>query len=438
MSSILPVATSNSPSRIAIGIVDPGREVNYNPIFELLKSKDMLASVCIYNPWGPQAKPDIVLASDEWCSEYSVKLLQAQNQKIPTLHIVDGIVKWGNIWTNPRSLSEDEGMPMFQPILADRIACIGSFQARIFSSWGQTKKLALTGLPRFDKYISHFQAHQKLSHLRATPDNNNNPKILIIVANQPGYTADQVSKARQSFYDLNHYFSQASICQQFNVVWRYGPRSPTLLPPDLCGTIENDTSLYEALSTSDYVIASPSTAVLEAMSMDIPTCIIEYSSLPEFVHSAWMIRSSLTMDQEFRLLLKSSENRMNYQRYLLHDQMRMDGLATPRVCTLIQDMISLAKRCAQTGEHPDYSILRVDSPDFSCIQPYAYNPELLFPAHPLFARSDFDSIISELGHYKLRLKQLERRPTTNFLSFPMRRVRNLFARLLKLLSTESS
>jgi hypothetical protein len=406
-------------------------------VFELLEANDMLASVCTYNPYDSQAKPDIVLASDEWCSEYSVKLLQAKDQKIPTLHIVDGIVKWGNVWTNPRSLSEDVGMPMFQPILADRIACIGSLQARIFSSWGQTRKLALTGLPRFDKYVSHFHAHQRFSHLRSSSVINNNPKILIIVANQPGYTVNQISQARQSFHDLNHYLSQAGICSQFNVVWRYGPRSPSLLPADLCGTVENETSLYEVLASTDYVIASPSTAVLEAMSMDIPTCIIDYSNLPEFVHAAWMIRSYSTIDQEFRSLIKSSENRMNYQRYLLHDQMRMDGLATPRVCALIQNMTSLARRCVQTGEQPDFSKLRVDPQDFTCTQPYAYNPELLFPAHPLFRRSEYDSHMCELGHLKLRLKQLECRSNNNLLSFVRRKVRNLLARLFKLSSQAS-
>jgi hypothetical protein len=419
------------PNRIAIGIVDPGREINYYPVFEFLEANGLLASVTIYNPYDTQPKPDIVLASDEWCSEYSVKLLHAKVQKLPTLHIADGIVKWGNVWTNPRSLSEDAGMPMFQPILADRIACIGSFQARIFSSWGQTKKLALTGLPRFDKFISHFHSLQRLDKRSSFRADISNPKILIIVANQPGYTDDEISKARQSFHDLNLYLSQDLNCRHLNVVWRYGPRSPKVLPADLFGIVENDTSLFEALASSDYVIASPSTAALEAMSMDIPTCLIDYSGLPEFVHAAWVIRSKSTIDQEFCSLIKAPENRMNYQRFLLHDQIRMDGLATPRVCTLMQNMISLAESCLQQGVQPDFSRLRVDSPDFSYIQPYAYNPDLLFPAHPLFARSDVESLKCELGHLRLRLNQVESSPNTKLFSLFKLKARRFFSRLLK-------
>ena len=418
-------------NKIAIGIVDPGREVHYHSIFEYLEANGKLASVSTYNPYNTQAKPDIVLTSDEWYSEYSVKLLQAKVQDIPTLHIADGIVKWGNVWTNPRSLSEDVGMPMFQPILADRIACIGSFQARLLSSLGQTKKLALTGLPRFDKLISHFQSFQILEKSSAFSADISNPKILIIVANQPGYTNDQISKARQSFHDLNLYFAQSLNCRHLKVVWRYGPRSPSFLPADLYGSIENDSSLFDALSSSDYVIASPSTAALEAMSMDIPTCLIDYSGLPEFVHAAWIIRSKSTIDKEFCSLIKAPENRMNYQRFLLHDQMRMDGLATPRVCTLMQNMISLAKSCLQQGVQPDYSSLGVDSPDFSYLQPYAYKPELLFPAHPLFARSDIDCLKCELGHLRLRLSQVETRASSNLLSHLRLSSRKFLSRLRK-------
>lgn len=167
MSSIDRLVASTQLSPISVGIVDPGREAHYIPVLEFLESKDMLASVSTYTPCDLQVRPDIVLASDEWCPEYSLKLVQAKDQGIPTLHIADGVVKWGNVWSNPRSLSENSGMPLFQPILADRIACIGPLQARIFSSWGQAKKVALTGLPRLDNYSFPLSCSTKITAFEA-------------------------------------------------------------------------------------------------------------------------------------------------------------------------------------------------------------------------------------------------------------------------------
>lgn len=208
--------------------------------------------------------------------------------------------------------------------------------------------------------------------MKLSPACKTNPKLLVIIANQPGYTPNQLANARQSFCDLNNYLARSRRFENLNVSWRFGPRSPNILPEDLYGSVENEIPLFEALKSTDYVIASPSTAVLEAMSMDIPTCIIEYSNLPDFVQAAWMIRSGSSIDQEFDSLIQSPENRIVYQRYLLHDQMRIDSLATPRVCSLIQDMICLSNKSVQIGVKVDYSKIRVCHPDFSCVQPYSY------------------------------------------------------------------
>jgi hypothetical protein len=403
--------SENQAARIHVAIADPGREDNYLDIFEYLEENRILSSISTYSSNTRRSRPDILLASDEWCSEYSVKILEAKRNGIPVLHIVDGIVKWGNVWENPRSQNEAAGMPMFQPILADKIACIGSSQARLFCSWGQASKVAVTGLPRFDRYARIFNDINTTSPSK-TPCTNLKRTILVIVANKPGYVESQVALARKSLDDLNSTLSQINILNKYCIIWRYGPRSPEVLPSSLHGSVENTGTLFDALAKADFVISSPSTATLEAMSMDIPTCIIDYLNKPEFIQAAWSIRSNNEMREVIESLLNSEENRMTYQRYLLHDQMRLDGLATPRVFALMQKMISISKASLMKGLKPDYSKIDTDPFCYSSLVPYSYHPEFLFPAHSLFVRSDTDELKAELGHLRLRVQQLENQITS--------------------------
>lgn len=398
--------SENHIARIHIAIEDPAREDNYHEIFKYLEEKGTLFSISTFSSDTRGSRPDILLVSDEYCSKYSVKILEAKRNKIPVLHIVDGIVKWGNLWENPRSQNEAAGMPMFQPILADKIACIGSSQARLFCSLGQASKVAVTGLPRFDRYARIFN-DINIRSLRQARRTKMKGTILVIVANKPGYVDSQVALARKSLEDLNSTLSQINILNRYCVIWRCGRRSSEVLPSKLHGSVQNTGTLFDALGKADFVISSPSTSVLEAMSMDIPTCIIDYQNKPEFIQAAWSIKSRTEMRQVIESLLNSEENRMIYQRYLLHDQMRLDGLATPRVYTLMQRMLSISKTSLNNGLKPDYSKVVADSFHYSSLTPYSYSPELLFPAHSLFARSDTDELKAELGHFRIRVQQLE-------------------------------
>lgn len=394
-----------------VAIVDPQREEHYNTLFDYLEKEGLLTGIGMYQESRNSSEFDIVLTSDEWNCKSSTLITEAKRNGIPTLHIADGIVKWGNVWENPRSQDQDTGMPLFQPILSDRIACLGSFQARLFSSWGQHEKIALTGLPRFDNYVKFFHSHESTSQLRASRFKNQVPNILVIVANKPGYTDEHVKLAGQALADLNSFFINYSNDHPIHVTWRHGPRSPHILPTDIYGHIDKSGQpLLEALKFADVVVASPSTAVLEAMSMNIPTCIIDYLNSPEFLQAAWMIRSKFAIKDEMQSLLRAEERRLLFQRYLLHDQMRMDGPASPRVAKLMQQLISTSKISRENNCRPCYSGITIDSPDYRHLYPYFYSSDLLFPAHPLFARNDVDLINCEVGQLRLFLKELQPPP----------------------------
>jgi hypothetical protein len=101
-----------------------------------------------------------------------------------------------------------------------------------------------------------------------------------------------MDRARQSYLDLNEFLKQAVYNYNLKITWRGGPRSPDEMPAEIVGSIDQGKcSLFEALENGDFVISSPSTATLEAMSMEIPTCILDYSGSHELLHAAWVIRS---------------------------------------------------------------------------------------------------------------------------------------------------
>ena len=93
---------------------------------------------------------DLAMISDEFYSLITNQLVRLREAGVPTLHVLDGIVEWRNTWENPRSATESDGMPLFQPILADKVACFGKAQARILESWGNLGKCEVVGAPRLD------------------------------------------------------------------------------------------------------------------------------------------------------------------------------------------------------------------------------------------------------------------------------------------------
>ena len=394
------------PRKMKVGIVDPDRSVHYETLLEYLERQSLLLSISKYKPYKDSKNYDIVLTSDEWFNKSSVLIAEAKLQGIPTLHIADGITKWGNVWENPRSKDDESGLPMFQPILADKIACIGPSQARLFCSWGQSQKVEVTGLPRFDHYVNKWLTNpinQVQGH-----NHHGASTLAIIIANQPGYTDLDIEKCKRSLIALNNFLSTNDISSKLKVTWRVGATSPDILPTPLTGIIDKDEyPIISLLANSDFVIASPSTAVLEAMSMDIPTCIIDFLNKPEFLQAAWNIRSEEFMHQELLSLFSMDERRMLFQRYLLHDQMRLDAAASPRIAELMQAMTNIAHLNLAQGRKVEFPDSMVSLASYQGSYCYPYKPQELFPAHPIFSRSDTDVLACEFGHLRMHCKNLE-------------------------------
>jgi hypothetical protein len=139
------------------------------------------------------------------------------------------------------------------------------------------------------------------------------------------------------------------------------------------------------------------------MARQIPTCIVDYTNSPAYLHAGWRITSKDHIKDEIESMASNNFRRMAFQRYLLHDQLRIDSPAAPRVAKLIIDMIRISKLAKEQKSNISYPRFMTEE----C----AYHSELtwdssgLFPAHPIFTRSKSDEIKAELGHLRLMLKQ---------------------------------
>ncbi|MDA1315296.1 MAG: hypothetical protein O2968_18350 [Acidobacteria bacterium] len=103
--------------------------------------------------WDPRrmlsASPDLVLCVNDVHYGVSRCLDAARMTGIPSVVLQDGVLEWRCQYENPQ-LGAGGGAPQHQPVLADKIACIGPSSARHIASWGNASKVEVTGMPRLD------------------------------------------------------------------------------------------------------------------------------------------------------------------------------------------------------------------------------------------------------------------------------------------------
>ena len=81
------------------------------------------------------AEPDIVVCVNDHSYEVAQCLLAARGAGIPSLVVQDGILEWRCQYENPR-FGAGGAAPQHQPVMADKIACIGAQSARQIAAWG--------------------------------------------------------------------------------------------------------------------------------------------------------------------------------------------------------------------------------------------------------------------------------------------------------------
>ena len=295
-------------------------------------------------PSSPE-EVDIVLLSDEYYFNTSGKLYKYKSAGIPILHLIDGVLEWRNVWDNPRSTQdEDTGMPLFQSVIADKIALMGDSQKRILEGWNNQGKCEITGSLRLEQKLTVTDT--------STPGAN---KLLVATANTVGFTKEQETATIQALNDLNDFFQTQP---HLKVTWRVSPAIANLVGFTFQNTF-GEVALEKQLAEVNAVISFPSTVLVEAMIFNKPVCIVDYTRSPQWLSSVWYIFSKDHISATIFDLLQPPKEKIQYQTVLTKDLCDMSESPLKRISKVIDVMVHTFKTAKSRGEKPQlpYSIL---------------------------------------------------------------------------------
>jgi hypothetical protein len=350
---------------------------------------------------------DLAIFFSEHFDRFRHAIACLKQRNVATLYLIDGVLEWRNAWENR---PEEPACPFtMRPILCHKAACIGLSQARVLDSWGNREKLEIVGIPRFDR----------LRGLTKRQPSGGNFRVLVMTAKVPGFTSEQMKRTRQSLLDLKHWFEEENKQRQrfpdrnVEVIWR--------LTAGLAGEIEVENRLSEITGTElldqllqvDAVISTPSTAMLEAMLLDLPVASLDYHQCPSYLQNTWTITHRETISQIMRELADPPEAKMFFQRNQLKDQLALDPqnrspespTATDRLIQLVRSMQEIAAKQIESGEPLDFParVLPLLTGD-----PIEFDHQRLFPYYSEFSENDIRVTQVELAQARREIEHLHR------------------------------
>jgi hypothetical protein len=347
--------------------------------------------------WVPEKllehRADIVVCVNDFYYDVARCLDAARGHGIPSLVLQDGILEWRCQYENPR-FGAGGGAPQHQPVIADKIACIGNQSARQIAAWGNCAKVEVTGMPRLDALLER--------RVQAIPCPGH--RVLVMTAKKPWFTPAHQELIVRSLLDVKAYLGSLP---GIETVWRVTKNLGDMLGVENRLQELGAGELASVLSGVDAVISTPSTALLETMLMGKPVAALDYPNVPRFVPTAWTISAPEHIPPVVAELLDPPANKLAFQRDCLEDCLRCDGPAAPRVANLIVKMVCCAREARLAGRP-------------LCLEPdllgngTAYAPDhavslaALYPENPVFQERDIEALQVRLvraEHENARLKE---------------------------------
>ncbi|MCZ4694011.1 hypothetical protein DWB61_03090 [Ancylomarina euxinus] len=278
-----------------------------------------------------EEKPDLVIIPDEhWCELGNI-VATCKAHGILTLQLMDGILEWRRTWDYGSNGHRINGIlnPLNQPAFAHKIACLGFKDFRLLESWGNHGKCEIVGMPR----LRNIQGlRTDFSHL-----DKKKGKILVCTAKTPAFTIEQERKTIESLKDLRDFFKERN---DVEIVWRLSGDLSEKLNIKNTLTDLNGLEIHRIIQEVDSVITTPSTTLLEAMVLKTPVALLDYHNLPHYFESAWIISSQNHILNVFEELMNPPVVKLDYQEFLLNDQLFQHEDATTRLLLLIESMIN--------------------------------------------------------------------------------------------------
>lgn len=347
--------------------------------------------------WDPKAllqhQPDLVLCVNDWPYEVAQCLDAVRDSRIPSLVLQDGILEWRCQYENPL-FGAGGGAPQHQPVLADKIACLGNQSARQIATWGNAHKVEVSGMPRLDYLLGHDFPSPKRPGSR----------ILIMTAKSAGFTDEQKAITLQSLRDVKAYLEGLQGVEQ---VWRIGRSLAEALGVENRFRAVSSQELVSVLQEVDAVVTTPSTAMLEAMILRRPVAALDYHNVPRFVPTAWTISSREHIPKTVAELLHAPLRKLEFQGDCLRDCLALDGPAAEKVARLIEKMVAWA-RDARSKDSPWDMPANFLGGLFQSTEGHQARLSDLYPEEPLFADRAVESLQVRLARLQKRNEELQK------------------------------
>jgi hypothetical protein len=348
--------------------------------------------------WAPDAMirsaPDIVLCVNDYAFDIARCLDAAREAGIPSLVFQDGILEWRCQYENPL-FGSGGGAPQHQPVLADKIACIGAQSARQIAAWGNPGAVEVTGMPRMDALLSRIPP----------PVKKPGKRILVMTAKNPGFTEAQTAVTLRSLSDVREVLESMG---DVETIWRVSKNVERTLGVENQFRELSALDLADVLEKSDAVITTLSTAILEAMLLKRPVAALDYHNVPRFVPTAWTVTAPGQIRQVVESLLAPTGTLLAFQEDCLHDCLSCERPASPRAAELIRRLVALGA-AARAGGGP----LRLpknmtqSAAELAVTRPVSLSE--LYPDEPVYAETDVQSLQVRLVRLQKKNEQLEKK-----------------------------
>lgn len=349
----------------------------------------------ISDQWEPAAihqhSPDVLITLTCHAYQLIACIEEARKLRIPSLLMMDGILEWRHTWENP-SFGAGGWIPFDQPIANDKIACFGWQNARTLEGWGNVGKCEIVGASRFDHYLENPVKHT--SH--------QGRRLLIMTANNPGFSEAQRQQVRQSLVDVRDYLQNQT---DWEPIWRVRRGLDEELGltdhyPEL-----REKPLREVMEMADAVLTNPSTVLVEGWLAGLPSAILDYTNSPTYVQAAWMVTAREQLAPVLSDLLAPPATRMVFQDEVLHNTLECHTPATPRLVKLLEDMARLGRE-ARAGDTPLVLPPRLIPLELGghAVPSAHFDFAALYPQHPIYTNRDLNAVQRELtlAHRELR------------------------------------
>lgn len=364
-------------------LYDPILEQNKLPFSFVTESRDDLSDI------------DICLISHEFHFNGKINIDLAKRYSIPTLLLMDGIIEWRNNWEYPAIRDPLRGMPLYQLISSDKVACIGYNQVRILDYWGNLGKCELVGYPPLQETVNS----RKL--FRVPFSNPDEVNFLILTATTPYFNETQEKKVHSSLRDIKIWFdANPTISNKtVNCEWRVSKK----IKDEEIISLNNDFSsepLEKAIERADIVISTPSTAFLSSFILKRPTIKLDYTNSPEYFLCAWNISSKDQLESQILDAATPSAEKMFFQEGVLKDNLYTAQNSISRLYELMEKMIVFSRE-----KKPLSQILLKD--DYAGYISKGIDFRKLYPDYEVFKLQNDNYMQSLIGQQRVAIDQLK-------------------------------